>query len=956
MERTKIDELFAQGKIAELTAQLEQAVDEEYEEYEMLKLAQCYLFEGDEKKAKKIVRRLKMLFPSGEFYQEEDALLEAISEGTVAEYLEKYRVPEENTTSLAPQKEVSEETKQVSLTEVMGQTRKGKKKEVVIPESIKEYFTDVVGLANVQVELDSFYKLLRFQNERKQSDFHADLLKSTHFVVGGARGSGKTLVGEIIANLLYDFGVREDGQPIATQARELMTAYESDKTDGVAKLFEKVSDRTIIVENIQDILDDGAMEEAAAKGLLICLEKVLKDRKEDISIILTGTEKAIERMKVINNTVEDAIHAYIEIPTYSTIELLQITEKLATKKALRIHETGKKVLIRKIDLERRSPEFMNAITINRYLDQAAVRMAQRFFEKTETTEADMVYLMPTDFEMELEEESLEELIAELDNLTGLQAVKEQIKKRIQSVSAEQQAQEAGASRKGGHGSLHMMFTGNPGTGKTTVARMVGKIYQQLGILPRGNHMVECTRSGLVGQYQGHTAKLVQERFKEAAGGVLFIDEAYSLCRDQNDTFGHEAVDEIIAQMENNKDSMMVILAGYKKEMEDFVKSNSGFTSRIRNSIEFEDYTVEEMAKIFRGMVKSKNMQLNRDTTEALQQMLTVKSKIPDFGNARGVRNLFEEVVEAMDERLLRLRAMGMPIAQNQFDIICKEDIETVAGKKLDGEKTLEELLDEIKGLTGLAGVKQKVQEMVDDIQVKELMKAQGLHTDEHGTLHLVFKGNAGTGKTTVARLLGKIYTKLGILKKNVFVEVSRGDLVANYSGQTATKVIQKIDEAEGGILFIDEVYTLVNGENDEFGKEAINTLVAEIENRRDNLMVIIAGYADRIDDFLDVNQGLASRLSNEIVFEDYSDEELTDIFCYMANQRHMVLGEGVREAIQTQIAEKRRKVKDFGNARGVRNLLDRAALGKNSRIAAMQRRGETPTTEDFVTIKAEDIG
>jgi len=967
MERTRIDELFAQGSIAELTVQLEQEMEEEYEEYAMLKLGQCYLLEGDEKKAKKIIRRLKMLFPSGEFYREEDLLLEAVSNGTVDDYVKKYCLIEKETapmpesiteksSGMAPAKELSQEKKEVSLAEVVGQARKGKKKEIVIPESIKEYFADVVGLTNVQVELDAFYKLLRFQNERKQSDFHADLLKSTHFVISGARGSGKTMVGEIIASLLYDFGVREDSQPIATEARELMTAYESDKTDGIAKLFEKVSDRTVIVENIQDIFEEGNMDEAAAKGLLICLEKVLKDRKEDISIVLTGTDKAVEKMKVLNNTIEDTIHACIEMPTYSTIELLQIAEKLATKKSLRIHETGKKMLIRKIDLERRSPEFMNAITINRYLDQAAVRMAQRFFDKAETTEADMVYLMPTDFEMELEEESLEELIAELDNLTGLQAVKEQIKKRIQNVSAEQQAQEAGASRKGGHGSLHMMFTGNPGTGKTTVARMVGKIYQQLGILPRGNHMVECTRSGLVGQYQGHTAKLVQERFKEAAGGVLFIDEAYSLCRDAQDTFGHEAVDEISVQRDNNKDSMMVILAGYKKEMEEFLKSNPGFGSRIRNSIEFEDYTVEEMTKIFRGMVKGKNMQLNRDTAEALEQMLTVKSKVPDFGNARGVRNLFEEVVEAMDERLLRLRAMGMPITQNQFDIICKEDIETVAGKKLDGEKTLEELLDEIRGLTGLAGVKQKVQEMVDDIQVKELMKAQGLHTDEHGTLHLVFKGNAGTGKTTVARLLGKIYTKLGILKKNVFVEVSRGDLVGNYSGQTATRVIQKIDDAEGGILFIDEVYTLINGENDEFGKEAINTLVAEIENRRDNLMVIIAGYGDKIDDFLDVNQGLASRLSNEIVFEDYTDEELTDIFCYMAEQRHMVLGEGVEEGIQKQIAQKRQKVKDFGNARGVRNLLDRVALSKNSRIAARQRRGETLTTEDFVTVKVEDIG
>lgn len=924
MERATIDEWFAQGKIAELMERLEETLETDYEEYAMLKLGQCYLLSGDEKKAKKILRRLKRLFPSGEYYKEEEELLEAINSG--------------------------------NLLDVVGQTKRVKKKEVVIPESIKEYFENVVGLQSVQIELDAFYKLLRFQKERKESDFHADLLKSTHFIISGARGCGKTMVGEIIANLLYDFGVREESRPICTEARELVIAYENDKTGGISRLFETVTDRTIIVENIQDIFGNNNEEETSAKQLFVCLEKVLRERKEEISVILTGTSKAVEKMKIVNNMLEDTIHTCIEIPPYSTMELLQITEKLAEKKALFIHETGKKVLIRKIDLERRSPEFMNAISVNRYLDQAAVRMAQRFYEKTETTEADMVYLMASDFEMELEEESLEELITELDALTGLKNVKEQIRKRITSVLAEQEAQDAGAHRKGGHGSLHILFTGNPGTGKTTVARMLGKIYQQLGILPRGNHVVECTRSGLVGSYQGHTAKLVEERFKEAAGGVLFIDEAYALCRDAQDTFGHEAVDEIVAQMENHKDSMMVILAGYDKEMKEFLKNNSGFGSRFRNQIEFEDYTVEEMTKIFRGMAKGKNMQLNHDTADVLHQMLEVKSKIPDFGNARGVRNLFEEVVEAMDERLLRMRSMGMTLTQNQFDIICREDIEAVMDKKLDGEKSLDELLDQIKGLTGLSGAKQKVQEMVDDIQVKELMKAQGLQTEEQGTLHLVFKGNAGTGKTTVARLLGKIYTKLGILKKNVFVEVSRADLVANYSGQTATNVIRKLDEAEGGILFIDEVYTLINGKQDEFGKEAVNTLVAEIENRRDRLMVIIAGYGEETDAFLRENQGLGSRLSNEILFEDYTDEELRDIFCYMAEKRHMVLEDGVREAIQKQIGETRKKVKDFGNARGVRNILDRITLRKNSRIAAMQRRGETPTTEDFITIKKADIG
>ena len=960
MENSLIDELFAKGKIKELITQLEQDLENDYEEYAMLKLGQAYLLNQDEKKAKKIIRRLKMLFPNGEYVKEENELLEAVNQGSVEAYLEKYceqseiEIGSENYEHNIEDKQ--EENTSGSLVSVLNQTKQNKKKTVKIPENIAEYFEGIIGLENVQIELDDFYKLLRFQNERKENDFNVNLLKSTHFVISGARGSGKTLIGKIIANLLYDFGVRASNQEIYTEARELLTAFECDKKNGIHSLFANVNDATIIVENIQDILEEEQNGGTEIKGVFVCLEKVMKERKDDISIIITGSEGSIEKMRVLNNTIQDSVHSFIEIPAYSTLELVQMAEKLATKKSLRIHEKGKKGLMRKIDIERRSPEFMNAITLNRYLDQAAMCMAKRYYDKADTTEADMVYLMPQDFEMELEEENLEEVIAELDKMTGLTSVKEQIKKRIQSVQIEMEAQEAGASRKGDRGNLHMLFTGNPGTGKTTVARMIGKIYQLLGILPRGNHMVECTRSNLVGQYQGHTAKLVQEKFKEAAGGILFIDEAYALCRDANDTFGHEAVDEIIAQMENNRDSLVVILAGYQKEMEDFLKSNSGFKSRIPYHIHFEDYTLDEMVEIFKGMVKGKNMQLYHGTRDALYQMLEVKSKVPDFGNARGVRNLFEEVVGALDERLLNMKMMGMPVVQNQFDIITKEDIQMVSGKKLDGEKTLDELLDEIKGLTGLDGAKQKVQEMVDDILVKQMMREKGMQVDDgHGTLHLVFKGNAGTGKTTVARLLGKIYTKLGVLKKNVFIEVSRGDLVANFSGQTATKVIEKIEEAEGGILFIDEAYTLNNGEHDEFGKEAINTLVAELENRRNSLMVIVAGYADKMERFLDVNQGLASRLSNEIVFDDYTDDELTEIFSYMIEQKHFQLEDGTLDAVRELISQKRQKMKDFGNARGVRNLMERIEMRKNSRVAALSRKGVSITPEDFIFIKKEDI-
>ena len=975
MKQAQYDSMMEQERYDEIIEELEEELREEYDELPMLSLSRAYLAAGDEKKARKIAKRCHNLFPAGDYIMEIEELLEAVEEGRTEDYLRNHTygksAEEQEETGIQNQPEVQAESSEppqfkntrqprhregsVSLAEMFGKNKKKRiKKPVQIPRNIKECFEGVIGMEHVQVELDSFYKLLRFQNERKESQFQGELLKSTHFAVAGARGSGKTLVGEIISGLLYDFGVRADNCAARLEAGELLAAYENDRTEGIRDLFAKLSDITVIIENVQNILDDDAGN-PNAKSIAAQLRRVMNEKKDSLSIVLTGTKEAVTKLQILDDEIQDVLYSTMEIPGYSPGELLEIAKKAAAGKALRIHPDAEKVLLRKINMECRSPEFMNAITLNRYINQASVKMARRYYEGDDDSDAAKVYLMPEDFEVEMEEEGLEELLQKLDHLTGLNNVKAQIKKRIETILIEKQSEEKGARRAAGHGTLHMLFTGNPGTGKTTVANLIGRIYQQLGILPNGSHMVSCTRSDLVGQYQGHTAKLVKEKVKEAMGGVLFIDEAYSLCRDDGDTFGHEAVDELIAAIENNKDYMMVILAGYQEEMREFLKSNPGFKSRIRNEIEFEDYSVEEMAVIFKKMAAERSMELEAGSDGDIHNMLEQKSKTPDFGNARGVRNLFDEVIEEMNARLIRMSGAGMSVSAAQMDLITKADIQAVAGRKADAEKTLEELLGELNGLVGLKSVKEKVQEMVDDIQVKKYMKERGREVQGHGTLHLVFMGNAGTGKTTVARLIGKIYKKLGLLKKNVFVETGRKDLVGQYQGHTARKVMEKLKEAEGGILFIDEAYTLAGGERDDFGLEAINTLVAELENRRENLMVIVAGYAREMQKFLDANQGLASRLSNEIYFEDYSDEELLYLFRNMAEKRGMRLAEHLEPVIRERIQKERENSKDFGNARGVRNMVEQVEKKKNSRIARKIQAGMELEQDEDITICREDL-
>ena len=278
--------------------------------------------------------------------------------------------------------------------------------------------------------------------------------------------------------------------------------------------------------------------------------------------------------------------------------------------------------------------------------------------------------------------SLDELMGELNSLIGLEAVKNQVKKRIDAIQVEHAAQEAGSSRKVSQGSLHMIFSGNPGTGKTTVARLIGKIYAALGVVEDGNKFVETDRSGLIGKYVGHTAQMVQEKVNEALGGILFIDEAYSLYKEGSESdFGEEAIATLVKCMEDHRNNLVVILAGYTDLMKKFIdNANPGLKSRFRTWITFEDYSVDEMIEIFNMMLKNKGMFLSKDAEQPLRQLIIKCSAEQNFGNGRGVRNLLEDILEENNTRLAKVLETG---EKPDFDTITAEDINHALQKEND---------------------------------------------------------------------------------------------------------------------------------------------------------------------------------------------------------------------------------------------------------------------------------
>ena len=268
------------------------------------------------------------------------------------------------------------------------------------------------------------------------------------------------------------------------------------------------------------------------------------------------------------------------------------------------------------------------------------------------------------------------------------------------------------------------------------------------------------------------------------------------------------------------------------------------------------------------------------------------------------------------------------------------------------EETLEELLEDLNDLTGLTKVKEDLNSLINLLKVHKMRMDRGL-PQTSVSLHMVFTGNPGTGKTTVARMMSKIYRQLGVLSKGHLVEVDRSGLVSGYVGQTAIKTKKVIDSALGGVLFIDEAYALTPaGGSNDFGIEAVNTLLKAMEDNRDDFVVIVAGYPELMDDFLESNPGLRSRFNKQILFEDYTAEELVDIFSGICGKSFYEVTDDAMECVRNFFTDRcAQKLPGFANGRDVRNYFEKALTNQANRLAAMC----DVTDSDLVTITLDDV-
>ncbi|MFJ7528206.1 right-handed parallel beta-helix repeat-containing protein [Streptomyces griseus] len=534
----------------------------------------------------------------------------------------------------------------------------------------------------------------------------------------------------------------------------------------------------------------------------------------------------------------------------------------------------------------------------------------------------------------------------LNALIGLENVKQQVGTLVNLTRLAQRREQLGMPAP--PMSRHLVFAGPPGTGKTTVARLYGAILAELGSL-RSGHLVEVSRADLVAQVVGGTAIKTSETFQRALGGVLFIDEAYTLTSDSGNggaDFGREAVDTLLKLMEDHRDDVVVVAAGYSREMDSFLGSNPGLASRFSRTVEFENYSVSDLVAIMESMCAQHQYELGEGTAQALAAHFGAMDRDAGFGNGRAARGVFEEMV---DRQAVRLSAQAQ-VGERDLRLLLPDDVSATAASAAGTAAPADDPLTRLGDMIGLAGVKREVADLVNLITTARHRAAAGLPVPTLSN-HLVFTGPPGTGKTTVARLYGEVLTQLGVLARGQLVEAARADLVGRYIGHTAQLTREVFEKARGGVLFIDEAYTLTpRGGGADFGQEAVDTLLKLMEDHRDEVVVIVAGYTDEMERFLASNPGLSSRFPRRISFADYSSEELVTIVRAQAAAMGYECGPGTGPLLKEHFDAVPRD-RSFGNARLARQVVESMVTRQAGRLSSLA----APTLEDLRVLLPADV-
>ena len=775
---------------------------------------------------------------------------------------------------------------------------------------------------------------------------------SMHIVLTGNPGTGKTTIARKLGEILAAIGYLDSGHVVEVDRSQMVSPYQGETPKVVNRLCDKAMGGILFVDEAYTLapLSQSGERDTQGTQALETLMKRMEDDRGKFVVIAAGYRTEMDNLFRINPGVRSRFNYFLNIADYNPDELFQIMQVFAGGKKYQFapdaEELAKKMIKEMYD--QRDKDFANGRTMRSLFDQICKNQAKRLQtgDMSQMSDQQLMTINVEDIPYEAPREvDYTECLKGLEGMVGLSAVKKEITNLAAFLNLQIKRGETNTFQ-----GKHYVFTGNPGTGKTTVARIMADVFKTLGILSRGQ-LVEADRSKLVAGFSGQTAIKTNQLIDSAMGGVLFIDEAYTLKSSDNDSFGSEAIDTLLKRLEDDRGKFICIVAGYTDQMHDFIDTNPGLKSRFTQTIHFDDYTPDELTQIFLNLAAGKKFTVDDTMRDAVhrqfEQLYLRRDK--NFGNAREARKIFNEAVEKQSQRLVS--QMNDPsFTETDMYRLIPDDLPMAQSA---AARPLDEVLNELDEFIGMRSVKNSIRRLAVQSMFMKERAAAGAGKVQQMSMNFILMGNPGTGKTSIARKMGEILQAMDILPTSRVIEASRATLVGKYMGETPKIVNSMCDKAMGGILFIDEAYTL-SDQNDQYGKEAVDTLMKRMEDDRGKFVVIAAGYKDKMDEFLSLNPGLASRFTHKLHIEDYNEDELLAIYKKMAQKDQYTLSPAAEFKVLDVICKMLvTKDDNFGNAREMRNLLDETIQQLSMRVSQMPP--EEVTKETYQLILPEDI-
>jgi SpoVK/Ycf46/Vps4 family AAA+-type ATPase len=818
---------------------------------------------------------------------------------------------------------------------------------------------DILGDLDRYIGMDEVKKAVREiafivynSVQRAQRGLGEQEKSGIHIVLTGNPGTGKTTIARKLGEILEAIGYLDSGHVVEVDRSKMVSPYQGETPKVVDRLCDKAMGGILFVDEaytLAPVSQGGERDQQGAQALEQLMKRMEDDRGKFV-VIAAGYRQEMDNLFRINPGVRSRFSYFLNIDDYTPDQLFAIMQVFAKEKKYVFTPEAKQLALKMITeiYNSRDKDFANGRTMRQLFDKICSKQAERLQKGNMAmlTNEQMMSIDVADIPYEAPKSvNYTDCLSKLNGMVGLAGVKKEISNLAAFLNLQIRRGETNTFQ-----GKHYIFTGNPGTGKTTVARIMADVFRTLGILSRGQ-LVEADRSKLVAGFSGQTAIKTNQLIDSAMGGVLFIDEAYTLKSNDGDSFGAEAIDTLLKRLEDDRGKFICIVAGYTDQMHDFIDTNPGLKSRFTQTIHFDDYTPDELTEIFINLAKGKNFTVDEETKGAIhrqfEQLYLRRDK--NFGNAREARRIFDQAVEKQSQRLVE--AINHPdFKEEDMYRITTADLPMAQSEQ---SRPLDEVLNELDDFIGMRSVKNMIRRLAVQSMFMKQRAAMGAGKVQQMAMNFVLTGNPGTGKTSIARKMGEVLQAMEILPTSRVMEVSRATLVGKYMGETPKIVNNVCDKAMGGILFIDEAYTL-SSEHDQYGKEAIDTLMKRMEDDRGKFVVIAAGYKDEMETFLAVNPGLASRFTHKMHIEDYNEDELVAIFKQMAGKDNYKLSPEAEFKLMDIVSRKViNKSNSFGNAREMRNMLDATIQQLSMRVSQLPP--SEVTQETYQLIMPEDI-